>query len=312
MYPSTPGAPPGLASPFHPDAEVGYGVWRRHKLEQVVLSADELLVEVRDPRRLTPAERDALVERCQRLNMALYATAVQDCADKAIPRALGAQLGLRRVDCNWLADDDAITSLTVRDDGPRPDYIPYTNRPLHWHTDGYYNPPERQIHGLILHCVHPAAEGGHNRLLDHELAYMLLRDRNPDYIRALMQPDAMTIPARRDGGRVVRPARPGPVFSITGAGDLHMRYTARARHVIWKDDLLVREAVKVLEGLLETARPYVIEARLERGMGLVCNNVLHDRAGFRDAPGQPPRLLYRARYYDRIASTGLQERLDCA
>jgi hypothetical protein len=34
-------------------------------------------------------------------------------------------------------------------------------------------------------------------------------------------------------------------------------------------------------------------------MGLVCNNVLHDRAGFVDDPAQP-RLLYRARDLDRI------------
>jgi hypothetical protein len=35
-------------------------------------------------------------------------------------------------------------------------------------------------------------------------------------------------------------------------------------------------------------------------MGLVCNNVLHDRTGFDDDPSRP-RLLYRARYLDRIA-----------
>jgi hypothetical protein len=34
-------------------------------------------------------------------------------------------------------------------------------------------------------------------------------------------------------------------------------------------------------------------------MGLVCNNVLHDRAGFVDDALQP-RLLYRARYLDRV------------
>jgi hypothetical protein len=39
--------------------------------------------------------------------------------------------------------------------------------------------------------------------------------------------------------------------------------------------------------------------RLVPGMGLVCNNVLHDRAGFVDDPLQR-RLLYRARYLDRI------------
>ncbi len=39
----------------------------------------------------------------------------------------------------------------------------------------------------------------------------------------------------------------------------------------------------------------------EPGWGLICNNVLHTRTGFAD--GQPPRLLYRARYYDRLAGT---------
>jgi hypothetical protein len=38
-------------------------------------------------------------------------------------------------------------------------------------------------------------------------------------------------------------------------------------------------------------------------MGLVCNNVLHERSAFEDAPGRP-RLLYRARYVERIAGTG--------
>jgi hypothetical protein len=31
----------------------------------------------------------------------------------------------------------------------------------------------------------------------------------------------------------------------------------------------------------------------------VCNNVLHDRAAFVDDP-RHPRLLYRARYLDRV------------
>jgi hypothetical protein len=34
-------------------------------------------------------------------------------------------------------------------------------------------------------------------------------------------------------------------------------------------------------------------------MGLVGHNVLHDRTGFRDDPALP-RLLYRARYLDRV------------
>jgi hypothetical protein len=36
-------------------------------------------------------------------------------------------------------------------------------------------------------------------------------------------------------------------------------------------------------------------------MGIVCNNVLHERGGFVD-DANAPRLLYRARYYDRVAA----------
>ena len=38
---------------------------------------------------------------------------------------------------------------------------------------------------------------------------------------------------------------------------------------------------------------------LEPGMGIVCNNVLHRRDGFVDDPSRS-RLLYRARYLDRV------------
>jgi len=36
-------------------------------------------------------------------------------------------------------------------------------------------------------------------------------------------------------------------------------------------------------------------------MGLVCNNVLHDRAAFTETP-QQKRLYYRARYYERVSA----------
>ena len=37
-------------------------------------------------------------------------------------------------------------------------------------------------------------------------------------------------------------------------------------------------------------------------MGILCNNVLHERSGFVD-DASAPRLLFRARYYDRVAGT---------
>ncbi|RRQ21562.1 taurine catabolism dioxygenase TauD [Thiohalobacter thiocyanaticus] len=286
---------------FDLDNEVAYRHWRERRLEQAATRLDELLVEVRDPRRLSAAEHEALLSRCRRNNMALYASRIGDDPDKEIPRRLGEQLGLQRLDHNWLADDDGITSLTVNPEGEHPQYIPYTNRPIHWHTDGYYNPPERQIHGLLLHCVHPAARGGENALMDPELAYIHLRDADPAYVAALMRPDAMTIPegTGEAGGR--RPESVGPVFSVTPeTGALHMRYTARSRNIRWAEDVQVQAAVRALTDLLASDRPGIFRGRLESGMGLVSNNVLHDRAGFEDTEGVPPRLLYRARFYDRI------------
>lgn len=289
-------------SPFLLDQDTAYRRWRNEKLSDYPGEIEDLVVEIRDPHQLSEAELDALQRRIRKTNMALYAGPTGDDPDKGIVRALGAQLGLLRLDSNWLADDDGVTSLTVSQAGPRPAYIPYTNRAINWHTDGYYNRPERQIHGLLLHCVHPAAEGGENALWDPDLAYLMLRDEDPEYIRALMQPDAMTIPPGTDAEGGERGAAAGPVFSIRPDGALHMRYTARKRNVIWKDDPAVRAAAARLLELLADP-PFAYRGRLESGMGLICNNVLHDRAGFSDREGAPGRLIYRARFYDRVSDT---------
>lgn len=293
--------PPALqASPFDLDNDVAYQSWRAWKLGCAPATAEELIVEVDDPRALSNAERAALLDRMARTNMALYRSSLR-AADPELPRRLGAQLGLLRLDANWLADEDGISHIKVsaQSDG-RGGFIPYTDRAIRWHTDGYYHPGERRIRGMILHCVQPARGGGVNALLDHELAYIALRDASPAHIRALMQPDAMTIPAREDDDGVARPAQPGPVFAVDPQdGALHMRYTARTRSIEWKADAATRAAVQALEALLAGGAPGILRARLGPGMGLVSHNVLHDRSGFDDDPAQP-RLLYRARYLDRV------------
>lgn len=295
-------------NPFDPDQDYAYRLWRDWKLEHAPTRLEDLLVEVRDPLRLTPAEHLAILDRCALSNMALYACSPDLEQDKDIPRAIGHAFGLEHLDHNLLADEDAITSLTVNTEGAHPQYIPYTDRPIQWHTDGYYNPPRQQVHGLILHCARPAAEGGENDLFDPELAYIFLRDINPAYVQALMQPDAMTIPAREDENGIARMAQTGPVFTVdTQRLSLHMRYTARTRSIEWKQDPLVEEARLCLHELLESDTPYRLQGRLERGMGLICNNVLHTRHRFRDRPGTGARLLYRARFLDRIGGTGLME-----
>ena len=293
------------SSPFDLDDEAGYLHWRAAKLARRARSGVDLIVEVGDPRALSASERDALLQRCAQWNMAVYRSA-RGVQDKDSARALGRQLGLQRLDANWLADEEGISSIAVSPatDG-RGGFIPYTDRALKWHTDGYYHPPEQRIRAMLLHCVRPAASGGVNALLDHELAYIALRDASPRWLRALMAPDAMTIPGREGDAGMARPAQPGPVFSIDAQdGSLHMRYTARTRSIEWKNDSATLKAAAFLERYLAEDNPDVLRLQLAPGMGIVANNVLHDRSAFVDDPTQP-RLLYRARYLDRICNREL-------
>ena len=289
-----------VENPFALEQTEAYLRWRERKLVATPRRAEELVVEVRDPRALTDSEVDKLRRVCAAANMAVYSSSLGSLADKDIVRRIGARLGLHRLQTNPFADEDGISALETAPEKSARGYIPYSNRRLLWHTDGYYNPQVRRIRAFILHCVRPAAAGGENRLLDPEIAYLLLRDADPEHVRALSASDAMTIPANTDEGMTPRPAQSGPVFS-SDAGALHMRYTARTRSIAWRSDAATRAAVERLRQILETASPYVFTLRLAPGQGLVCNNVLHDRSAFTDVPGAG-RLVYRARYAERIAA----------
>ena len=284
-------------NPFDLNDNQAYQSWREQKLADYPTATGDLIVAVEDPTALTPSEHQALSTRLDKTNMALYASDLGEDPDKDIIKKLGEQFGLVQLDHNMCADEDAISSLEAADTEPRTGYIPYTNRPIAWHTDGYYNTLDHQIKGLMLHCVRPADSGGMNQLLDHEIAYIQLRDKNPDYIQALMHPQSMTLPANVGNGEELRPDRTGPVFSIMDDGNLHMRYTHRKRNVIWRDDPLTQEAVAYLDELMTADNPYYFEGTLQPGQGLICNNVLHTRTGFEE---KSKRLLYRARYFDRV------------
>jgi alpha-ketoglutarate-dependent taurine dioxygenase len=294
----------GRPSPFVLDATDDYLRWRSAKLALYPASLGDLWVPVNDPRALSGAEHARIVDVCRRYNMAIYASNLGDLEDKEIPRRFAAQFGLTRLDSNLLADDDAITSIQVVREKSGRGYIPYTNHRLLWHTDGYYNPLSRQVRAFVLHCVRPAAEGGENALVDPEMIYLLLRDENPQYIRALMAPDAMTIPANDESGERQK-AQSGPVFAVDpDDGSLHMRYTARTRSIVWKDNDETRAAVAAIERMLANDSPYLFRYRLKSGEGLLSNNVLHNRTAFVDAVDRTrTRLMYRARFFDRICGT---------
>ena len=225
-------------------------------------------------------------------------------------RALAAfarHFGLIHFEAHRSAEADGIVALEVVAQGGRLGYIPYTNRPIGWHTDGYYNyeGPTRMIRSMLLHCVRSASEGGENGLLDHEIAYIRLRDENPGHIAALMQPDAMTIPANEEADGKTRAENTGPVFTLDpDTGGLTMRYTARKRNIRWRGDAATQAAVRALERVL-SEDPLIMRIKLDPGDGVICNNVLHDRIGFETDPRPGPgRLLFRIRSYDRVREPG--------
>jgi alpha-ketoglutarate-dependent taurine dioxygenase len=294
-------------SPFLPGNDIAYQRWREWKLDDYPRSAADLLVRIADPGKLQEAESRVILARCCKANAAIYEVTGGEAIDKSKVRELGWQFGLLHLDNNLRADEDSITTLKVVPAGNATHYIPYTNQALNWHTDGYYNTLEQQVRGVVMHCVSESAEGGDNLYLDHEIAFLLMRDENPDYIAALMQPDVMTIPANVENGIEIRPVQSGPVFSIEPhTGALHMRYTARTRSIAWKQDKITRLATGFLAEILASDSPYIFRHRLQAGQGVICNNVLHKREAFiDDATTGRKRLLFRARYHDRIRDTGI-------
>ena len=283
-----------------------YRRWRTQKLARVGCWLDAPIVEIQDPAHLGQAELAALGERVAAMNFALYRCRTDATVSHRAFLALCRQVGLDRLAANPLSqgvsNGSGVSEIRVGDDAQRA-YIPYSNRALNWHTDGYYNPPAERINGFAMHTIRPAADGGENRFLDHEVLYLLLRDRDPALAACLFSDDVMTIPPNtpEDGNKkMTRPAQTGPVFLFTG-GRLQMRFTLRARHIHWKPSRPVRAALAEIRAILDDAdNPFIVTRRFAAGEGVISNNVLHNRTAFDDAAGSRGRLVLRARFYNPI------------
>jgi len=285
--------------------DITYQIWREQKLQNTPdysqQDIDSLFIAIDDANKPTSNEIKMVAENCAKNSFCLYRINNTASANKTSIHTLAKYLGLLHLDNNICADEDSLTSITKSTHKGQHEYIPYSTRRLSWHTDGYYNTADHNINAMLLHCVSPAKEGGQSLLMDHEIAYILLRDENPEYIAALMQADAMTIPANIINGKVIREAQTGPVFSITKSGQLHMRYSARKKNIEWKQTTPILEAITFLHNLLESNSKYIIRHSLKAGEGLICRNILHRRTSFVDYDEESKkRLLYRGRYYDEI------------
>lgn len=283
-----------------PKADDFYQEWRETRLEAAEAARSAGFVEISDLANPSEAEKSELIRRCRAANLALYQ--VPDSSgqrDKL--RSFAEAMGLRIAEKHRSAGGDGIVALRESDAPSQKSYIPYSKRKMNWHTDGYYNAPEERISAMVLHTAVPADDGGSNQFLDHTIAFIRLMDENPDYVAALMHPEAMTIPANEEEGSYRAPSV-GPVFfADADTQEMQMRYTARTRSIEWRDDPLTREAVAFLQSALEKPDPLTISLRFEEGQGVLCNNVLHDRTGFDvEAEAFSPRTVYRVRFHNRV------------
>ena len=297
-----------------------YQKWRDNRLLNGHADFPAEPVTISNPLALSDSERKIILKSIAVRNFSVYQYDTDKYPREQPLLKLCDQLGMQRSVSNPESGRDNITVITCHSDtssDPDPDsrpdkgrkkgqtsrYIPYTNRPLKWHTDGYYNEPDNQIRSFVIHCQSASMSGGDNYLLDHEIAYIQLHEKGPELVSALCQSDAMTIPENVENEKQIRKAYSGPVFSTDPkTGCLYTRYTQRARNITWKSDPVTREALDRLNDILDRENPWITRVRLESGQGIICNNVLHRRSEFKngDSPEQT-RSLLRIRFQDRIS-----------
>ena len=180
---------------FH-ENEASYKEWRAAKLAHYPQSSNDLEVEIGGLEGLLSDERNHILESFSRTNMAIY-TCRDPSVDRQTIKTFAANFGLQRLDHHLCANDDGVAELTVATEDRRAGYVPYSDRSLSWHTDGYYNEDSRQVHAVVLHCAEAAQSGGENAILDPEVAYIRLRDADPAFVSAFEHLQCMTIPANR-------------------------------------------------------------------------------------------------------------------
>jgi hypothetical protein len=271
-----------------------YLKWRDEKLAAYPRNVGGLVVELGDMTAITPTEKGKILETVELANMCVY-TAGSAALEMNSMLALGQQLGVTHTDKSRRhSQSDELT-----DSGILNQAIPFSTRHCNWHTDATYYGSDQTIQALFLLCKRPAVEGGSNKVLDHEVLYIQLRDKDPGALEVLMNRDCFNY--RNPATGEIDIHRGGKVFWTNADGQLCHRFSFRKTDMAWSEESDVDAARKALESLISGESEYVIEGRLEPGMGLVSNNVLHTREKLVDSDDAAnKRLLFRARFYDRV------------
>jgi hypothetical protein len=286
-----------MKSPFILENQTEYISWRDKKLslypkdiESLSISFDFEDIDINKITQLKKIVKD--------YNFAIYNFSAQVSDEKL--QEFCVQLNLMSSVSNLLADQNGISSITDNSSLVQKksniEYIPYTNKPLNWHTDGYYHPLHLTVKSFLLHCNEPAQKGGENLLLDHEILYIFLRDHNPDFIDILMQENIMEIPKNKNSKS--SSSSIGPVFYIDTENFLNMRFTSRQQNIIWRKDDMIKKIKNYISSFILDDSKYIFKLLLKKNQGYLANNILHKREEYLD--GENKRLLKRLRFSERI------------
>ena len=263
--------------------------WAEEKEKNIPQNSDGILVNIHDINNVKTSEIAKIKETIYKYNSCIYSSKIALKSNTNLLKFVEL-VGMRTYDCNNI-DSNEISTITPLQNS-KINYIPYTDKPLNWHTDGYYD--EKSIFSWLLHCVNPATRGGENYLLDHELVLREYLLRNDD-INNLMAEDALTIPESKYTSRSEISTY---IFSFKNKYKrLHMRFSMRKDNIgtSAKANSAVIKLREIIEG---NCAKYSLTYKLQKNEGIITNNILHGRKAFKD--DKVKRKLLRIRSYERL------------
>ena len=122
--------------------------WASDKEDNIPLNIDDLKIDIRDINHVSLKEIAMIKDKIKRFNCCIYKSQ-QDLLAQADLINFAKSIGMKTYDSNNV-HNSPVSSIMPIETEESLNYIPYTNKKLNWHTDGYYN--EKPIFSWLLHC----------------------------------------------------------------------------------------------------------------------------------------------------------------
>ena len=271
-----------------------YKRWKELKLANFTGDIGKLTIDIKNPHSLTKNEASKCSDIIERGNILFFRLENEFADIKDSLLKLSKQFGMDDFEILESSEKSGLTKIEVSDeDKIKSEYVPYTNKALNWHTDGYYNDVSDPILSWMLFCHSDSDIGGENRFIDHEIVYILFNEMS-DSLNDLLLEQAFTIPENKNNNRK---EISGYVFKLL-SNKLHMRFTMREKNIIWNKKIM--KSIKLLKSIILENENYQIKHKLKPNEGVISNNIIHMRTSFTNSDNKN-RLLYRLRSKKRIS-----------